>query len=134
MTVSGDSLAIQPTMNIDRDYLWDGSKGLESSKILTSLVGWGKKVLMEEVFANGSQGASGTLGKLLLQRPTLSCCFNQGKVLMVVDHEGAQSGQGSTSPHSAPWTGSQSLWNPRSIPSPLIRKTSQRPPGTPALK
>lgn len=63
-----------------------------------------------------SEETSGTLGKLSLQHPTLSCCLKQGKVLMVVDHEGAQRGHGSTSPHSAPWTGSQSLWNPCSIP------------------
>lgn len=35
---------------------------------------------------------------------------------MDVDHEGAQRGHGSASPHSAPWTRSQSLWNPCSIP------------------
>lgn len=37
-------------------------------------------------------------------------------MLKVVDHEGAQRGHGSTSPHSAPWTRSQSLRNPCSIP------------------
>lgn len=42
-----DSLLIQTRINIYRDYLWDGLKELECSKIPPSLAGWGKKEHME---------------------------------------------------------------------------------------
>lgn len=40
-------LPIQTTSTIYRDYLWDGERELECSKIPTSLVGWGKKEHLE---------------------------------------------------------------------------------------
>lgn len=40
-------LPLQTMITIYRDYLWDGEKELERSKIPTSLVGWGKKEHLE---------------------------------------------------------------------------------------